>query len=71
MMRMGRPGKSRQSARRADGTGGERWMVGQGGRAGTGTEADGHYTGCVILDGGQPLEIRDLTGFAEAHRVRW
>ncbi|MGB7538313.1 MAG: hypothetical protein WBM17_07215 [Anaerolineales bacterium] len=46
-------------------------MVGQGGRAGTGTEADGHYTGCVILDGGQPLEIRDLTGFAEAHRVRW
>lgn len=31
----------------------------------------GRYAGQVVLDDGQPLEIRDLIGFAEEHRARW
>lgn len=31
----------------------------------------GRYTGCVLLDGGQVLEVHDLIGFAEEHQARW
>ncbi|MGE5464619.1 MAG: DUF2804 domain-containing protein [Syntrophothermus sp.] len=31
----------------------------------------GRYNGRVILDDGNPLEIRDLIGFAEEHHARW
>jgi hypothetical protein len=31
----------------------------------------GRYNGHVILDKGDPLEIRDLIGFAEEHQARW
>jgi hypothetical protein len=31
----------------------------------------GHYEGRVVLDDGNPLEIKDLTGFAEEHHARW
>jgi len=31
----------------------------------------GRYNGRVILDHGTPLEIHDLTGFAEEHHARW
>jgi hypothetical protein len=31
----------------------------------------GRYRGRVVLDDGQPLEVRDLIGFAEEHHARW
>ena len=31
----------------------------------------GRYSGTVITDEGETLEIRDLIGFAEEHRARW
>lgn len=31
----------------------------------------GRYSGKVITDAGEALEIRDLIGFAEEHRARW
>ncbi len=31
----------------------------------------GLYTGWAVLDTGERVEIRDLTGFAEEHRARW
>jgi hypothetical protein len=31
----------------------------------------GRYSGTVITDGGEMIEIRDLIGFAEEHRARW
>jgi hypothetical protein len=31
----------------------------------------GHYNGRVVLEDGQPVEIRDLLGFAEEHKARW
>ncbi|MCL4803485.1 MAG: DUF2804 family protein [Anaerolineae bacterium] len=31
----------------------------------------GRYSGRVVLDNGEALEIRDLIGFAEEHRARW
>ncbi len=31
----------------------------------------GRYNGQVVADDGQPLEVRDLIGFAEEHHARW
>jgi hypothetical protein len=31
----------------------------------------GRYSGCVRLDDGQEMQVRDLIGFAEEHRARW
>ncbi len=31
----------------------------------------GHYSGRVIADDGEVIEIADLVGFAEEHRAKW
>lgn len=31
----------------------------------------GHYSGHVICDNGERIEVKDLVGFAEDHRARW
>jgi hypothetical protein len=31
----------------------------------------GRYSGWAVADGGERIEIRDLTGFAEEHHARW
>ncbi len=31
----------------------------------------GHYSGYVICDNGERIEVKDLVGFAEDHRARW
>ena len=31
----------------------------------------GRYTGLVVTDEGEVIEIRDLIGFAEEHQARW
>ena len=31
----------------------------------------GHYSGHVVCDDGERIEVKDLVGFAEDHKARW